>query len=162
MAKHNRHAVHNHDSKDLEYDLTSQKRTSLNQTNDHLDVQVHVQIRVTRHPFQTRFSRHSQTRLHTKPFSNNTEKPDIANHFEIWLISLGITVVVEWQDNNFISTIPASWNVLLQEEPDKKLMFAKHQRSSSILQLQKRKIILKKLCKPRMGGTWSEQHFIIG
>ena len=29
MAKHNRHAVHNHDSKDLEYDLTSQKRTSL-------------------------------------------------------------------------------------------------------------------------------------
>ena len=30
MAKHNRHAVHNHDSKDLEYDLTSQKRTSLN------------------------------------------------------------------------------------------------------------------------------------
>ena len=27
MAKHNRHAVHNHDSKDLEYDMTSQKRT---------------------------------------------------------------------------------------------------------------------------------------
>ena len=30
MAKHNRHAVHNHDSEDLEYDLTSQKKTSLN------------------------------------------------------------------------------------------------------------------------------------
>ena len=33
--------------KDLEYDLNSQKRTSLNQTNDHLDVQVYEQIRVT-------------------------------------------------------------------------------------------------------------------
>ena len=92
MAKHNRHAVHNHDSKDLKYDLTSQKRTSLNHTNDHFDVQVYVQIRVTRHPFQTRFSRHSQTKLNTKQFSANTEKPDIANHFEIGLISLGITV----------------------------------------------------------------------
>ena len=30
MAKHNRHAVHNHNSKDLEYDLTSQKRTRRN------------------------------------------------------------------------------------------------------------------------------------
>ena len=30
MANHNRYAVHNHNSKDLEYDLTSQKRTSLN------------------------------------------------------------------------------------------------------------------------------------
>ena len=95
MAKNNRHAVHNHDSKDLEYDLTSQKRTSLNWTNDHLDAQVYVQIRVTRHPFQTRSSRHSQTRLHTKQSSTNTETPDIANHLEIELISLGITVVVE-------------------------------------------------------------------
>ena len=152
MAKHNRHVVHNHDSKDLKYDLTSQKRTSLNQTNDHLDVQVYVQIRVTRHPFQTRISYHSQTRLNTKQFSANTEKSHITNHFEIGLISLGITVVVERQDNKFMSIIPASWNVLLKEEPDKKLMFAKYQRSSSILQLQK-KDKTKKLCKPRMGGT---------
>ena len=137
MAKHNRHAVRNHDSKNLKYDLTSQKRTSLNQTNDHLDVQVYVQIRVTRHPFQTRISHHSQTRLNIKQFSTYTDKPDIANHFETGLISLGITVVVERQDNKFISIIPASWNVLLQEEPDKKMMFAKYQRTSSILQLQK-------------------------
>ena len=38
---------------------------------------------------------------------------------------------------------PASWIVLLQEEPDKKMMFAKYQRTSSILQLQK-KIKVKK------------------
>ena len=37
LAKHNRHATHNHDSKDLEYDMTSQKRTSLNQNNENLD-----------------------------------------------------------------------------------------------------------------------------
>ena len=135
MAKRNRHAVHNH-----KYDLTSQKRTSLNQTNDHLDVQIYVQIRVTRHPFQTRISHHSQTRLNTKQFSTYTDKPDIANHFETGLISLGITVVVERQDNKFISIIPASWNILLQEEPDKNMMFAKYQRSSSILQLQKKEI----------------------
>ena len=30
MTNHNRYATHNHNSKDLEYDLTSQKRTSLN------------------------------------------------------------------------------------------------------------------------------------
>ena len=30
MASYNRYAAHNHNSKDLEYDLTSQKRTSLN------------------------------------------------------------------------------------------------------------------------------------
>ena len=29
-TNYNRHATHNHNSKDLEYDLTSQKRTSLN------------------------------------------------------------------------------------------------------------------------------------
>ena len=74
------------------------------------------------------YNRHSQTRLHTKQFSTNTEKSDIANHFEVGLISLGITFVAERQDNNFISIIPASWNVLLQEEPDKKMMFAKYQR----------------------------------
>ena len=43
-TNHNRHDTHNHNSKDLEYDLTSQQRTSLNQTNDHLDVQAYVQI----------------------------------------------------------------------------------------------------------------------
>ena len=162
MAKHNRHAVHNRDSKDLEYDLTWQKRTSLNYTNDHLDVQVYVQIQVTRHSFHTRSSRHFQTRLHTKQFSTYTEKPDIANHFEIGLISLGITVVVEWRSNNFLSLIPASWKVLLQEESDKKMMFAKYQCSSSILQIAEKKDSSKKLCKPRMGGTWSKLHFIIG
>ena len=81
---HNRHAAHNHDSKDLEYDLTSQQRTSLNQTNDHLDVQVYIQIRVTRHHFRTRVSRHSQTRLITKQFSTNANKTDIAKHFGFW------------------------------------------------------------------------------
>ena len=30
MTNYNRYAAHNHNSKDLEYDLTSQKRTSLN------------------------------------------------------------------------------------------------------------------------------------
>ena len=30
MTNYNRYATHNHNSKDLEYDLTSQKRTSLN------------------------------------------------------------------------------------------------------------------------------------
>ena len=30
MANYNQYAAHNHNSKDLEYDLTSQKRTSLN------------------------------------------------------------------------------------------------------------------------------------
>ena len=79
---HNRHAAHNHNLKDL--DLTSQRRTSLNQTNDHLDVQVYVQIRVTRHPFQTRISRHSQMRLITKQFSTNANKTHIAKHFGLW------------------------------------------------------------------------------
>ena len=81
---HNRHAAHNHNSKDLEYDLTLQQRTSLNQTNDHLDVEVYVQIRVTWHPVQTRFPRHSQTRLITKQFSTNVNKTDIAKHFGFW------------------------------------------------------------------------------
>ena len=62
VAERNRYAAHNHNSKDLKYDLTSQQRTSLNQTNDPLDVQVYVQIRVTRHSLQTRSSRHSQAR----------------------------------------------------------------------------------------------------
>ena len=57
---------------------------------------------------------------------------------------------------------PDSWNVLLQEEPNKKMMFAKYQRSSSILHLQKEDDKSKKLCKPRMGGTRSKLHFIIG
>ena len=83
-TNHNRHAAHNHDSKDLEYDLTLQQRTSLNQTNDHLDVQVYVQIRVTMHPFQTRTSRHSQMRLITKHFSTKANKTDRAKHFGIW------------------------------------------------------------------------------
>ena len=39
MAEHNRYAAHNHNSKDLKYDLTSKQRTSLNKTNGHLDVQ---------------------------------------------------------------------------------------------------------------------------
>ena len=78
---------------------------------------------------------------------HNTEKPVIANHFEIGLISLGITVVFEWRRNNFLSINPASWNVLLQEEPDKKMMFAKYQRSSSILQ-NCRKIVLKNSVNP--------------
>ena len=62
MAEHNRYAAHNHNSKDLEYDLTSKQRTSLKQTNNHLDVQVSVQIRVTSHSLQTRTLRHSQIR----------------------------------------------------------------------------------------------------
>ena len=114
-TKHNRYAVHNHDSKDLEYDLTSQKRTSLNQTNDHLDVQVYVQIRVTRHPYQTRISRYSQTRLNTRRSPTNTEKPDIANRFEIGLISLGISLSND-KNNKFMSMIPAFWDISLQGE----------------------------------------------
>ena len=69
---------------------------------------------------------------------HNTEKPVIANHFEIGLISLGITLVIEGRRSNFLSIIPGSWNVLLQEEPDKKMMFAKYQRSPSILQIAER------------------------
>ena len=137
MAKHNQHAAHNHDSKDLEYDLTSQKRASLNQTNDHLDVQVYVQIRVTRQSLQTQSSRHSQTRVILNQISTKAEQAVIADHFEIRLISLAVIVFVEWQANNFITMTPASWNVLFQEEPNKKMMFAKYQRSSSILHLQK-------------------------
>ena len=96
---HNRHATHNHNSKDLEYDLTSQQRTSLNQTNDHLDVQAYVQIRETRHLFQTRASRHLQIRIdHNQP-STNASRSDIARHFEFWNLkrfhSLGITFIVE-------------------------------------------------------------------
>ena len=116
MAKHNQHAAHNHDLKDLEHDLTSQKRTSLNQTNDHLDLQVYVQILSTRHSLQTQSSRHSQTRVILNQFSTKAEQTVIANHLEIRFKSLGITVVVEWQANNCISMNPASWNVLLQEE----------------------------------------------
>ena len=61
MAIYNRYATHNHNSKGLKYELTSQQSTTLNQTNDHLDVQC-LQIRVTRHYLQTRASLHSQTR----------------------------------------------------------------------------------------------------
>ena len=68
MAEHNRYAAHKHNSKDLEYDLTPKKRTSLKQTNDQLDVQVYVQIRVTGHSVQTRASHHSQSRSkHSSP-----------------------------------------------------------------------------------------------
>ena len=74
MANYNRYAAHNHNSKDLEYDLTSQKRTSLNQTNDHLDVQVYVQIRVTRHPLHAQSPRHSQTRSDTKEVLHAEQK----------------------------------------------------------------------------------------
>ena len=83
---HNRHAAH-------------KQRTSLNQTNDHLDVQAYVQIREARHPFQTRTSRHSQTRIDHKQPSTNASRNDIAEHFEFWNLkrfhSLGITFVVE-------------------------------------------------------------------
>ena len=100
-TNHNRHAAHNHNSKDLEYDLTSQQ-----------DVQVYVQIRVTRHPFQTRTSRHSQTRLITNnppPPPTNASRNDIAKHFGFWNLkrfhSLGITFVVE-------RSTSASWTFL--------------------------------------------------
>ena len=93
---------HNHDSKDLEYDLTSQQRTSLNQTNDHLDVQVFVQIRVTRHPFQTQVSRHSQTRLITKQFSTNANKSEIAKHFGFWIRVFWIRVRLDFAEKDFI------------------------------------------------------------
>ena len=85
MAEHNRYAAHNHNSNDLKYDLTSKQRTSLNQTNGHLDSQVYVEIRATRHSFQTRASRHSQTSSkhssplrtrandHNKPFGNQID-----------------------------------------------------------------------------------------
>ena len=77
--------THNHNSDDLKYDLTPKQRTSLNQTNDHLDVQLYVQIRVTRLSLQTRAPRHSQTRSkhssphrsrangHNKPFGNEID-----------------------------------------------------------------------------------------
>ena len=85
MAKHNRYAAHNHNSDDLKYDLTPKQRTSLNHTNGHLDVQVYVQIRVTRHSLQTRAQRHSQAKSkhssphrsrandHNKPFRNQID-----------------------------------------------------------------------------------------
>ena len=68
--------------KDLEYDSTSQKMTSLNQTNDHLDVQVYVQIRVSRHSLQTRSSRHSQTRVKHRQCNirpNTTQRRSVEN-----------------------------------------------------------------------------------
>ena len=110
-TNHNRHAAHNHNSKDLEYDLTSQQRTSLNQTNDHLDVQAYVQIRETRHLFQIRASRHLQIRIdHNQP-STNARRNDIAKHFEFWNLkrfhSLGITFVVERRQST-----SASWTFL--------------------------------------------------
>ena len=64
---------------------------------DHLDVQVYVQIRVTRHPSLPHmiFTPFPDEVAHKTSSLHNTEKPVIANHFEIGLISLGITVVVE-------------------------------------------------------------------
>ena len=110
-TNHNRHAAHNHNSKDLEYDLTSQQRTSLNQTNDHLNAQAYVQIREARHPFQTRTSRHSQTRIDHKQPSTDASRNDIAELFEFWNLkrfhSLGITSVVEQQ-----RLTSASWTFL--------------------------------------------------
>ena len=95
MAKHNRYAAHNHNSKSLKYDLASQQRTSLNQTNDHLDVRVYVQIRVIRHSLQTQSSRHFQIRTKHSQFSAKAERTTITNHFEIRLVSLAVTVIVE-------------------------------------------------------------------
>ena len=154
----------NHNSKDLEYDLTSQQRTSLNQTNDHLDAQAYVQIRETRHLFQTRASRHLQTRIdHSQP-STNASRIDIAKHFEFWnlkrFLSLGITFVVEQRRST-----PASWTFLKtlvlsqgpffsrKREKKNKMMFAKYYRSSSILHVQRKRDKTQKLCKTRMGGT---------
>ena len=95
MAKHNRHAAYNH--KDLEYGLTSQKRISLNQTNDHLDVQVYVQIRITRHSLLTQSPCQSQTRVILDQFSTKAEQSILANHLEIKLISLAVLVFVARQ-----------------------------------------------------------------
>ena len=77
MAEHNRYAAHNHNSKDLKYDLTPKQRTSLKQTKGHLDVQVYVQIRATGHSLQTRASRHSQFR--SKPSSPHRSRTDEQN-----------------------------------------------------------------------------------
>ena len=66
------------------------ERTLLNQTNDHLDVQVYLQLRVTRHFLQTRVSRHSQSRS-----KNSLPQPIKTNHLEIRLISLAVIVFVE-------------------------------------------------------------------
>ena len=86
--------------KDLKNDLTSQKTTSLNQTNDHLDVQVYVQIRVTRHSLQTQSSRHSQIRTKHNQFSAKAGRTIKTNHLEIRLISSAVTVIVEQQLTN--------------------------------------------------------------
>ena len=83
--------------KDLKNDLTSQKTTSLNQTNDHLDVQVYVQIRVTRQSLQTQSSRHSQIITKHNQFSAEAGRTIKTNHLEIRLISLAVTVIVEQQ-----------------------------------------------------------------
>ena len=84
--------ITNTTQKDLKYELASQQKTSLNQTNDYLDVQVYVQIRVIRHSLQTQSSRHFQIRTKHSHFSAESERTIIANHFEIRLISLAVTV----------------------------------------------------------------------
>ena len=132
----------------------------MNQNNEHLDVQVYVQIRVTSYSLQTQPSHHSQTRVILNQFSAKAEQAIIANHLKVRLISPAVAVIVDQTTNNFMSMILASWSILLQEQ-NKKIMFAKYQRSSCILQLQKEDKN-QKLCKPRMSGTRSKLNFIIG
>ena len=104
---------------DLKYDLTSQKRTSLNQTNDHLDFQVYVQIRVTKHSLQTQSSRHFPDKNETQPVlrwrrTNNHSKPSW-NQIDF----IGGRSHRRTTANNFMSTILASCSFLLQERNKK-------------------------------------------
>ena len=144
MAKHNQYAAHNRNSKDLKYDLTSQKRTSLNQHNDHLNVRVYVQIRLG-HFLQAQSSRHSQTRTETQLVLRRTRTNNHSKPFRNQIYFVGDRSHC-WM-TTIISTIPASWSFLLQERCQE-MMLAKYNdhHPSSITDRSLRK---KKLCKPR-------------
>ena len=120
--------THNHNSDDLKYDLTPKQRTSLNQTNDYLDVQVYVQIRVTRLSPQTRAPRHSQTRSkHSSPHRSRAN--DLNKPFGNPIVFVGIHSHCRMTERPLRFQLPGAFT----SKNEKEMMLAKYKRPSCIL-----------------------------
>ena len=118
------------------------KETHCKQKNRHLDVQVYVQIQVTRHCLQRRTTCRSQTRLRITMILTTRSKLITTDQNQD-------TIYRNDHDDNSPST------------PEKKMLANSKEKHHHPSFTTKKNIGKLKLSKPRMGGTRSNLVFII-
>ena len=107
MAKHNRYAAHNHNSKGFEVRLDFAEKDFIE--SDQWPPRCSMTTWVSRHSLQTQSTRHFQIRTKHNQFSTEAERTIIANHFEVRLISLAVTVIVECQKSYRLIQLPGTF-----------------------------------------------------